>query len=718
MATVQVAQPTTSGTSPALAAAAAKLPAAPGGGAVVTPWTQNFDPNASFKGYQPPFQFQPARPDEAPNGTYTVRPGKTDPRGHTEDDEGGYWFDANKKPVPADVVTDYNNAANSTTVPGQPNSQAGSGSGNSSSPLVNDADRAKALDQYRTGIDKGQGVYDSILNPRDAGGMPINDPNARNTFDPVTGRQVTTTLVDDPRRVQATAVNAPDKPITVTASAPGAIKTTDAVAAGAINPALLTPAQRLQAATQAATQVQGTTLDTSQSDDSRAAATAALKELQATAQGQGQAQVRSDAQLKLDLAKVSGAAQGLARGARGSERKGALIQGQLTAGEQGAQAVAANAAKNAEVALAAQQTVGTQAQGNRAQDLAQATKRADLEAQQRTLQAQLDAARAAGDAGRAQEITTKLADLDQQVQALNAGATNAANEAAAGRTTTVSLANSQAKNTAQEGGANRIADTSKTNAGFINTAGENDAARRLAAATTTAGLKTDVDKTNVANQTQVDTANADRQQRTDVGNADRNLQAGIANNSGALAANVAGSQQDVAQADLRMRAQQAIEASAKGLLDENERQNQLAIAREQLAIARAKGDREGEQSWFDKISALVTTAATVAKVVAPVAVAASDPRLKTNIKKISDKDLGELAQALRDSASTWEYRGDMAPDLPEGRHAGGMTDAIKATKLGRALVTKRPDGFEQMDYGQMAALLAAHNITEKKRSVA
>lgn len=596
-----------------------------------------------------------------------------------------------------------------------PNGNAtGSGAG---SPVVNDADRAKALDQYRTGIDKGQGVYDSILNPRDKGGMPVNDPNARDTFDPVTGRQVSTTLVDDPRRIQATTVNAPDKPITVTAAAPGTIRTTDAVAAGAINPALVTPAQRLQAATQAATQVQGTTLDTGQADESRTAATQALQSLQATSRGEGAAQVRSDAQLKTDLAKVAAAASGAARAARGSERKGALIQTTLQAGEQGAQAVAANAAKNADIALAAQQTVGTQAQGNRAQDLAQAAKRADLEAQQRTLQAQLDAARAAGDAGREQDIRTKMADLDQAMKALNAGATNAANEAAAGRSTAVSLANAGEKNKAEEGGAARFADMSKTNAGFINTAGENDAARRLAAATTTAGIRTDVDKTNVANQTTVDTQNADRLQRGDTANADRRLQAGIANNAGALAANVAGSNQDIAQAKLRMDAQDAIERSAKGLLDENERQAQLAIARQQLQLAQQRGDREAEQSWFDKISSLVTTVGTVAKVVAPVAAVASDIRLKTNIKKASAEDLGELAKALRDSASTWDYRTDKAPDLPEGPQTGFMAQAIQGTKLGKGLVSKRSDGYLQVgvgDLAKMAALLAAHNITEKK----
>jgi hypothetical protein len=577
---------------------------------------------------------------------------------------------------------------------------------------VNDADRAKALDQYRTGIDKGQSVYQGIVD------NPVNDPNARDTFNPVTGQRTTTTLVDDPHQIKASTVAAPDKPTVATATAAGAIKTADATAAPAINPALLTPAQRLQAATQTATQVQGTGLDTGQADESRTAATQALQALQATSRGQGAAQVRSDAQLKVDLAKAAAVAAGAARGARGSERKGALIQSAISSGEQGAQAVAANAAKTADVALAAEQAVGTQAQGNRAQDIAQAAKRADLESQQRTLQAQLDAARAAGDAGREQDIRTKMADLDQQMQALNAQAKNTAEEAAAGRTTTVSLANAGAKNTAGEGGANRMADASKTNAGFYNTAGENDAARRLAAATTTAGLQTDVAKTNVANQTIVDTQNADRTQRTDVANADRGLQAGIANNAGGLAAVVAGSGQDVAQADLRMRAQQAIEASAQGLLSESERQNQLAIARQQLQIAQQRGDREGEQSWFDKISALVTTVGTVAKVVAPVAVAASDERLKTNIKKVDKKDLRELAKAVQDSLSTYEHRTDLAADLPPGLHLGAMAQALMKTKLGPATVSTRPDGFLQVDYAKIAAALAAHDVDTKKRRAA
>jgi len=600
--------------------------------------------------------------------------------------------------------TEQAQKANNVTAP-TPSSAPGTGG------QVDDTDRARALDQYRTGIDKGKSVYQGIVD------NPVNDPNARDTFKPVEAQKTGTMFVADPRVNQAATVVAPDKPITATASAAGTLKTTDAVAAGAIDPALLTPAQRLQAATQAATNVQGTRLDTGQADESRTAATQALEALQATSRGEGQAQVRSDAQLKLDLAKAAAAAAGNARSARGSERKGALIQSTLQAGEQGAQAVAANAAKNADIALAAQQTVGTQAQGNRAQDLAQAAKRADLESQQKTLQAQLDAARAAGDAGREQDIRTKMADLDQQVAALNASAKNTANEAAAGRTTAVSLSNATEKNKAGEAGAGRMAEASRFNAGAYNTTNDQDAARRLAAATTNAQTKTTVDQNNVENRTKVALANQAADQSTQQFNSSQGVQVGVANNAGGLAANVAGSNQDIAQAKLRMDAQDAIERSSQGLLTESERQAQLAIARQQLQIAQQRGDREAEQSWFDKISALVTTVGTVAKVVAPAAAVASDIRLKTNIKKASAEDLGELARALRDSASTWDYRTDKAPDLPEGTQTGFMAHAIQGTKLGKGLVSKRDDGYLQVDVGdlaKMAALLAAHNITEKK----
>jgi hypothetical protein len=581
-----------------------------------------------------------------------------------------------------------------------------------SSPTVTGDDTAKALDQYRQGITNGQSTLQGIVND------PTNDPNARQTFNPLAAKQTGTLFVADPQKLAAAQVAAPQATGTRLAKAAGAITTTDATAAPAINPALLSPAQRLQAATQAATNVGSTTLDTSQEQQSRDLTNQVLQDQIATSQGKGQAQVRSDAEQAADLAKSASVASGLAHTARGSERRGALLAAESGASEAGAQAVAQNAVTNAQTALNAQGQAAQTAQATRSSDLASATKRADLEAQRTTLQAQLDAARASGDAQRQQEITTKMADLDQQVAALNAGATNTAQEAGAGRATTVSLANSGAKNTAAEAAAGRTTDVSKTNAGAENTTAAQGADRALAAATTNALQTNQVNQNNVGNRTTVALANQVADQKTQQANADRLLQAGSLTNQQGLAANVAGSQEDVAQAKLRMDAQKAIEDSAKGLLDENERQNQLAIARQQLAIAQQKQDQEAQKYWFDEISALVTTVGTVAKAVAPVAAVASDPRLKTNIKPIPEKDLKELAQALRDSASTWTYRTDKAADLPEGEHAGGMTDAIKATKLGRALVTKRHDGYDQLDYGQMASLLAAHNLTEKKRRTA
>jgi hypothetical protein len=584
-----------------------------------------------------------------------------------------------------------------------------------SSPTVTNADTAKALDQYRQGINNGQSTLQTIIDPRDKGGMPVDDPNARGTFNPLTAKQTGTLFVADPQKLAAAQVAAPQATGTRLAQAAGAIATTDATAAPAINPALVSPAQRLQAATQAATNVQGTSLDTSQEQQSRDLTNQVLQDQLATSQGKGQAQVRSDAQQAADLAKSASVASGLAHTARGSERRGALLAAESGASEAGAQAVAQNAVTNAQTALTAQGQAAQTAQATRSSDLAVAAKRADLDAQRQTLQAQLDAARASGDAQRQQDIATKMADLDQQVAALNAGATNTAQEAGAGRATTVSLANSGAKNTAAEAAAGRSTDVSKTNAGAENTTAAQGADRALAAATTNALQTNQVNQNNVENRSKIALANQAADQSTQQFNSNQGVQVGSLNNQQKLAANVAGSQEDVAQAKLRMDAQKAIEDSAKGLLDENERQNQLAIARQQLAIAQAKQDQEAQKYWFDEISALVTTVGTVAKAVAPVAAVASDPRLKTNIKPIPEKDLKELAQALRDSASTWTYRTDKAADLPSGEHAGGMTDAIKATKLGRSLVTQRPDGYDQLDYGQMASLLAAHNLTEKKR---
>lgn len=574
-------------------------------------------------------------------------------------------------------------------------------------PTVTDADRAKALNQYREGIDQGQQVRQDIVS------NPINDPNARNTFTPVETRDVKAALTRAPDEVIAERVRLGEKPIAVTATAKGQTQVTDAQAAGVIDTERLTPAQRLQAAQQTATTVQGTGLDTSETSQSRAVGDQAIKDLQETAAGRGAGQLAAEQRAKAQLGQVASAAQGLARTARGADRKAALVAAQGQVAEAGARTVSELAAKEAEGRQAAQVAVGTQALQTRATDLAVAAKKADLEAQRNQLQAQLDAARARGDADAENQVRAKMADLDQQVQALNAQSANAAKEAAAGRSTAVSVTNAGAKNTAAESAAERQTRVSQQNALSQTGNNQQQADRELLAATGNANRGTDTSKFNVGTSQQAQEFNAGQKNTTATGNADRFVGTQTANNQQGLAANVAGSQQDIAQADLRLRAQKAIEDSAKGLLDENERQNQIAIAREQLAIAKQRNDREGEKDWFDKLSALVTGAG---KLAAGIGTLTSDPRAKENVEQVTPKDVEALRKAMRDSMSLYTYKPGRGE--PEGPQVSPMADAVAATKLGKALTRQGPDGLLKLDLGRATSVLAAFNVGEKKRGAA
>ncbi len=493
---------------------------------------------------------------------------------------------------------------------------AAAGSGPSTgSATVTAGDKAYGIDQFRAGIASQQGDLAALSN-----GMGVNTPNARDTFHAIA-------------------------PVNTTAAqvAPAPVLGTRTVAAPNLGPAAM----------QGTTAVAGTTLDTTQSDQSRAAQLANNADLQATAAGNGAAQQAYDARAKLTAFRSAQDANGLAQQARGSERKGALLQGMENSAQANVEGQIANEAQSATERQQAQGALSTAIAGTRSTDVTQATTQAQIEAQRNTLQAQLDSARAANDQAAINNFTQKLADLKAREQEVNAAALN---------------------KTAELNASNAI----------------------------------DVNKTNVAATNATSTANADR-----------GVTVGVANNAGGLAANVAGSNEDVAQAKLKLDINKAIQDSAQGLLNEETRQKNITIAQGQLDVLNKKLALETDAArraalsadrdfWLKALAALTTTVATAA----PALAAVSDERVKVNIEKATPKDFAALAKALRSSWSTFDYKDGMG--LPEGKQTSGMAQAIEKTKLGSLIVKPRADGVKTVDFGKAAAVLASYLISEKQ----
>jgi hypothetical protein len=681
------------------------------------------------------------------------------------------------------------------------------GSGNTASgSKLSPQDMANALNQLRQGINGGNQQLLDILN------NPTNDPNARDTFNQVQTWLQPTATAAAPVAVNANLAAAGEKPIAVTATAKSAIQTANAKAAEAIaaeraqasGPAQVTqaqangaarttdasavgptavsevgPAARLQAAQQRGTTVAGTGLDTSQTDQARTISDRAISDLEATARGEGAGQIAARERSKAALAQAAAAAQGLARTARGPDRKAALVQAQTQAQEQGVQAASQLAAQEAQERQAAQSAIGAQAQQTRQTDLQVASKRAELDSQRNVLQAQLDAARAANDQAAVLSTQAKMAELDTQIATLNASAKNSAAESYAARATQIAAENAKAKNAAEEAAAGRQTTVAVENARALTASQEAAAARATAVALanaqannaaleSAAGRTTSVDLSNVAaqnaalesaaerqtrvsqqnalsqtgnNQQQADRAqqialanqaaqndlgkfnttvlqgneqfNANASNQVNTANADRVVNVQSLNNTQGLAANVAGSQQDIGQAELVIKVQKAIEDSAKGILDENERQQTLAMARRRLELAEKENNREQVGFWTQLIGKLLERGASAA-VGAGEKWIISDRRSKEKVEKVTRKDVAELRKAMQDSMSTYVYQGGKG--LPEGPQVSPMAQDVAATKLGKALVKQGGDGFLKLDLPRATAILAAFNISAKKKA--
>ena len=504
----------------------------------------------------------------APTPTPQTFMGFTPPFAMQEDSSSGRrgFVDANGKPVPDGVVQAWNTAEDARK--GVDNLKEAQAAGQ----VVSPEDMKLALDQYRDAIGQARAQYTAIL-----GHEP--DPSPSEVLSMPTGSTVRMSQV-----------------------------------------AQVSPAQRLQAAMQGQTNVGATGLDTGQADQSRALALQNARDLQATAAGAGAGQQAAAARLKLALSRSSQLASGMAAQARGSERRGLRREAIIQDGQRKLEGATALEAQAAQERQAAQGQLGQQLQATRSTDVDVAAKKAALDQERKTLQAQIDAAKAANDQGAINALTSKMADLDQRTRELNAQATNQA----------------QARKEEQS---------------FT-------------------GQQVDINRgLEVSRLTE---------------------------------------EQRVANERLKLDASKAAQDAGQGLLTENARQEQLAFAREQLRVAQSQADR---QFWGNMISSLISGVATVGAAAAMPAT--SDRRAKENIRPVKDADLSELAQAVRKSLATWNYKQES--DGPSGERAGPMAQDLEKTRLGRAVTSERDDGTKQVDYAQLATLLAAATVKHRKR---
>jgi len=330
-------------------------------------------------------------------------------------------------------------------------------------------------------------------------------------------------------------------------------------------------------------------------------------------------------------------------------------------------------------------------------------------------------------------------------QTMNAAAAQArGNERAGAR-----LAAIQARGEASVAGNAKIAESdAQTSLAAQGKVADFDAKRKeLQATLDDARRNNDADRIQAITTKMADLDRDEQKANADIaaGNADRGVTAGTANNAAALAANVAGGVQDIQQAELRMKAQKAIEDSAKGLLNEDSRQEAIGIARRQIALEEKRlasqiSEAERAQAsqnrafWTTTLTSLlalgvgaVTTpagGAAAAGVAGAIAAAhggavtagrvvhvgeAGRPEVIVPIKgKLSQR----LARALEIEAAP--FNAEAADDAGEVDTPEALARAIKATlKTFRAKAAKPVD--EDDEVSEMAAATLRHRRAREAR---
>jgi hypothetical protein len=455
--------------------------------------------------------------------------------------------------------------------------------GNSPNP-VGSADVRNAQGVYTEAVQAGRDLYGNV-NSGPVNPSPTDIAAGKVVWDPVTASYVTPQRDITAVRQAATTVGATDT--SGVRAAGNAQITPGTVTAGTVSAEQMTPAQRLAAAQQRATTVQAT-------DTGR---------LEQVADGQGPVAQGLAANLRLAQQRSTQQRQGLVAQARGNERRGAR-RALITGG-------------GAEDLAVADTIIARTTE----QQVAATGKLADLDNQRKTLQAQLDAARAANDQNAINTISMKMADLDAERERTNA----------------------TLRQSAAEGNVNRQTEAQKFNVTTQTEAQKFQAAQKLQAETKLADLQQaqniaqaqldqakaagDQNAINAANmkmadiRAQVATTNAQLAQDANKFNTTTSVGVQEKDRDTMLQGQQQAEAQRIADADMRIRAQKALEDSARGLLNEDQRQQTLDMARQQMALAEqqfqlAKDEaaraqaNENRRFWAGVISSVVSGVAT------------------------------------------------------------------------------------------------------------
>lgn len=315
-------------------------------------------------------------------------------------------------------------------------------------------------------------------------------------------------------------------------------------------PEQMEAARRLEAARQAGVTAQGA--DTTRLTD--------------VAEGRGAVNDQAEALLRLQSMRAAQQRQGLINQARGGERRGLRRQELANAGQLDLELADKIVAQRADRQLQA------------------TTKLADLDQQTKQLQAQLDQAKAQNDQAAINDINKKMADLDQERARVNAELRQDAAKFSETQRVDVAKFSATQRLAAETSIANLDQQIRIQQSNLDQARARGDADAMNLAAQKIADLNFQREQTNA--QLAQDAGKFNTTTGVEVQKSEQDL---------GLRAQDQEEKQRVEDARLRIEAQKALEASAQGLLNEDQRQQSLKMAYQQLDLAERRFQAEVDQ---------------------------------------------------------------------------------------------------------------------------
>jgi hypothetical protein len=237
------------------------------------------------------------------------------------------------------------------------------------------------------------------------------------------------------------------------------------------------------------------------------------------------------------------------------------------------------------------------------------------------------------------------------------------------------------------------------NAAAQNELNNRQAALKLAADTTTSEQQLKADQGNQATQTQVNLTNTTEANKVGLADAEMNLRAqlGNADNATKVALANAGFTLEGRQIDdaRNVEAIKAALAAQAATLQSDQQRVANELAQHQLDEAIKRGDRE---ATLGIITAIVGSLGAVG---AGAATQKSDRRAKKNINRATGKQVDDLLSAME--AWTYDYKDQKDGG---GKRMGPMAQELERSTLGKGMVKTGPDGHKRVDTGALTMALA------------